>query len=131
MADDVIVIASQRVARMRAGDRHCERSEAIHLSARGSMDCFVATLLAMTRFTIFDSVFKQRGYASACSRRDAPEVCGNICLSLRKEGAGKAGCRLHPWVPCKKKHGGRTTGSTGSSGFPCAMVLRLISCSPR
>jgi hypothetical protein len=34
MADDVIVIASQRVAQTRAGDRHCERSEAIHLSAR-------------------------------------------------------------------------------------------------
>ena len=31
--------------------RHCERSEAIHraASARGRMDCFVATLLAMTR----------------------------------------------------------------------------------
>ena len=28
--------------------RHCERSEAIHLSPRGNMDCFVATLLAMT-----------------------------------------------------------------------------------
>ena len=27
---------------------HCERSEAIHLSACGKMDCFVATLLAMT-----------------------------------------------------------------------------------
>src|ERR1700690_2371199 len=29
------------------------------------------------------------------------------------KGAGKAGSRLHPWVPCNKKHGGRTTGSTG------------------
>ena len=28
--------------------RHCERSEAIHVSARGDMDCFVASLLAMT-----------------------------------------------------------------------------------
>src|SRR5215475_2185318 len=28
--------------------RHCERSEAIHLSSRGKMDCFVASLLAMT-----------------------------------------------------------------------------------
>jgi hypothetical protein len=35
------------------------------------------------------------------------------------EGAGKAGCRLHPWVPCNKKHGGRTTGSTGiTPAFP-------------
>src|SRR5206468_11516284 len=29
--------------------RHCERSEAIHSSASGGMDCFVAMLLAMTR----------------------------------------------------------------------------------
>jgi hypothetical protein len=28
--------------------RHCERSEAIHLTPRGKMDCFVASLLAMT-----------------------------------------------------------------------------------
>jgi hypothetical protein len=28
--------------------RHCERSEAIHGAARGVMDCFVASLLAMT-----------------------------------------------------------------------------------
>src|SRR6185312_9194591 len=29
--------------------RHCERSEAIHRAASGDMDCFVASLLAMTR----------------------------------------------------------------------------------
>jgi len=29
--------------------RHCERSEAIHSSACGAMDCFVAALLAMTK----------------------------------------------------------------------------------
>jgi len=28
--------------------RHCERSEAIHLATCGDMDCFVASLLAMT-----------------------------------------------------------------------------------
>src|SRR5262249_10461068 len=32
-----------------ASSRHCERSEAIHSSACGAMDCFVAALLAMTR----------------------------------------------------------------------------------
>src|SRR5262249_45200222 len=32
----------------RMSPRHCERSEAIHLSSRGKMDCFVASLLAMT-----------------------------------------------------------------------------------
>src|ERR1700748_3767711 len=34
--------------------------------------------------------------------------------SRSEEGAGKAGRRSHPWVPCNKKHGGRTTGSTGN-----------------
>jgi hypothetical protein len=33
-----------------------------------------------------------------------------VSPSHRTEGAGKAGCWLHPWVPCNKKHGGRTTG---------------------
>ena len=28
--------------------RHCEQSEAIHLTTEERMDCFVATLLAMT-----------------------------------------------------------------------------------
>jgi hypothetical protein len=28
--------------------RHCERSEAIHFATCGGMDCFVASLLAMT-----------------------------------------------------------------------------------
>jgi hypothetical protein len=38
--------------------RHCERSEAIHLSACCGMDCFVASLLAMT-------MLNQRGTISA------------------------------------------------------------------
>jgi hypothetical protein len=44
--------------------RHCERSEAIHLTAQRTLDCFVASLLAMTP-----------GYSFAFSLRDAPEVC--------------------------------------------------------
>src|ERR1700754_3141036 len=34
-------------------------------------------------------------YASTFSRRDAPEVCVSLSLE-RKEGAGNAGCALHP-----------------------------------
>ena len=34
------------------------------------------------------------GYTSAFSRREAPEVC--VSLSLKQEGAGNAGCALHP-----------------------------------
>jgi hypothetical protein len=38
---------------------------------------------------------------------------------------------LHPWVPCNKKHGGRTTGSTGSC-HAYAITIRLANgCSVR
>ena len=37
------------VIRQGVPDRHCERSEAIHQAGCGRMDCFVASLLAMTR----------------------------------------------------------------------------------
>ena len=60
-----------------------------------------------------------------------PSFAFRFALSLNGEGAGKAGCRLHPWAPCNKKHGGRTTGQPKHSGFPCAMVLRFPSCSSR
>jgi len=71
------------------------------------------------------------GRASAFSRRDASEVCVNFAPE-NVEGAGKAGCRLHPWVPCKKKHGGRTTGSTGNirlslrDGFTAYFMLSPV-----
>src|SRR6185369_1740583 len=32
--------------------RHCERSEAIHRAAKARMDCFVASLLAMTEHLV-------------------------------------------------------------------------------
>src|ERR1700756_2960870 len=45
--------------------RHCERSEAIHLSAGalGAMDCFVAALLAMTTWQDTDSLIRLRALA--------------------------------------------------------------------
>jgi hypothetical protein len=42
---DAVVTTAPPPARSR---RHCERREAIQPHRRGSMDCFVATLLAMT-----------------------------------------------------------------------------------
>jgi hypothetical protein len=48
------------------------------------LDCFVASLLAMTERCKF-----------AFSRREAPELCMN--LSPKKtEGVGNAGCATHP-----------------------------------
>ena len=48
------------------------------------------------------------------------------------EGAGKAGCWLHPWPACIKKSTRRLPQvQPEQSGLPCAMVLRLIPCSSR
>jgi hypothetical protein len=44
------------------------------------------------------------------------------------EGAGKAGCPLHPQsrVQMKKAHEQVTTGSPDTSSFPCATVLTVF-----
>ena len=66
-------------------NRHCERSEAIH--------SFVARRDGLLRR------FAPRNdgrYSIAFSRRIAPEVCWNSCALLDSEGAGNAGCALHP-----------------------------------
>src|SRR5260221_14439977 len=52
---------------------------------RESMDCFVASLLAMTA----NAVSRSRG--TIC-----PRVTGNLRDLFTKEGAGNAGCALHP-----------------------------------
>jgi hypothetical protein len=47
------------------------------------------------------------------------------------EGAGNAGCALHPWPPVQKKSTGVSNqGYTASAGIPCTMVLRLIRALP-
>jgi hypothetical protein len=79
---------------------------------------------------MLDSNVKQRENMRSHSRGMLYPGFASFLPSSRTEGAGKAGRRLHPWVPCNKKHGGRTTGSTGSSGFPCAMVYGLFRALP-
>src|SRR6266516_215732 len=101
--------------------RHCERSEAIHLSEQEvTMDCFAA--LAMT--------VNMTSHSRGALR---PRFAINFPPSL-SEGAGKTGCLLHPRsrvrfaqtkvhtsIQVQRKH----------SGLPCAMALRLIASSPR
>jgi hypothetical protein len=59
-----------------------------------------------------------------------PESCV-VLDPLNNEGAGKAGRRLHPWVPCNRKHGGRTTGSTGiTPAFPAQWFTAYFVLSP-
>src|SRR5450432_388943 len=47
--------------------RHCERSEAIHLSFRGKMDCFAA--LAMTAYNELSLLFEKSFRKSECANR--------------------------------------------------------------
>src|SRR6202047_782160 len=51
-------------------------------------------------------------YTSAFSRHELPELC--VSLSLKKEGAGNAGCALHPRSRvqiCAKENAHQHTGS--------------------
>ena len=54
-------------------------------------------------------------------------------LTLESEGAGNAGCTLHPRsrVQYVDRGAHEHTGSAEASDIPCAMVVRLMSCSPR
>ena len=72
-------------------------------------------------------------YDFAISRRISPEVCIFVAL-FEIEGAGKTGCLLHPrsrvrFAQTKTAH--EHTGQREHSGLPCAMALRLTSCSSR
>ena len=71
-------------------------------------------------------------YTSAFSRQDLPEVC--LSFLPQNEGAGNAGCALHPRSRVRsgiKKAAHEHTGQRRTSDIPCAMVLRLMSRSPR
>src|ERR1700755_2159696 len=70
-----------------------------------------------------------------CSR-DA--ICVRVFqffLAPQTEGAGHGGCTLHPRSRAPyaqaKKSAHEHTGQRRQSDIPCAMVLRLTSCSPR
>ncbi len=78
-----------------------------------------------------ECVARSVGHAPAFSRHDLSEPCFSF-RPLLEEGAGKAGCRSHPWAPSKgRKLGGRTTGVTGAIRLSLRDGLRIISCSPR
>jgi hypothetical protein len=57
-----------------------------------------------------------------------------LCPPRKSEGAGKTGCLLHPRSRVRFAQTNMHTSIQGSgkhSGLPCAMALRLTSCSPR
>ena len=88
--------------------RHCEeqRDEAIH--------SFLARRDGLLRFARNDVKSK---YASAISRRDAPEFFMKSIRPEKSEGAGNAGCPMHPQprVQMKKAHERSHHGHTGTT----------------
>ena len=73
-----------------------------------------------------DSNFKQ---PAAFSRHAAPEFC-KIIRPIKKEGAGKTGCALHPRShvqKCSRKTHTSIQVQRKQSGLPCAMVLTAYS----
>ena len=73
-------------------------------------------------------------YAVAIPRHGLPEVCIFVCPSSKTEGAGKTGCALHPRSRVQMRTAKTHTSiqvQRKHSGLPCAVVLRLTSCSPR
>jgi hypothetical protein len=67
------------------GHRHCEErsDEAIHLAAQ-------------RKNGLLRSAHNDGGHTFTISRLDLPEACSRISLTLQSEGAGNAGCTLHP-----------------------------------
>src|SRR5215210_3548195 len=71
-------------------------------------------------------------YDFVISRHNAPELC--FVCPPKWEGAGKTGCTLHPRSRVQFAHKNAHTSiqvQAEHPGLPCAMALRLTSCSPR
>ena len=110
------------LSRFARSTRHCEerlrRSNPCFL--RREMDCFAS--LAMTE------------YDSALSRRDFARAVINSSPHPRNRGRRECRVRAAPAVSCakvRKKGAHEHTGQRRQSDIPCAMALRLTSCSPR
>jgi hypothetical protein len=71
-------------------------------------------------------------HSSAFSRQDLPELMHHSRAPKMQRAQGKpdAGSHPQPCVQLKKARKQVTTGSTETSGLPCAMVLTAASCSP-
>src|SRR6266545_6096871 len=57
-------------------------------------------------------------HSFAFSRHDLPEVCKLVLLLSKREGAGNAGCALHPRSRVQCAQGSAHTSIQGSGGNP-------------
>jgi hypothetical protein len=73
------------------------------------------------------------GFIASGRKPSRGVIAPGLCILRRpsdNKGAGKAGCRPHPWPASNKKAGGSYHRFGRTSGLPCAMALRLIARSP-
>src|SRR5205085_8098138 len=86
------------------------------------MDCFVA----------FAPRNDDRHTRPHSPGANAPELCKQFVAPKKTEGAGKAGCSMHPQprTQTKKRASVVATGSPKHSDLPCAMVYGLFRLSP-
>src|SRR5207253_700208 len=78
-----------------------------------------------------EAQLRSRTTADDPAARSASECCTNV-PPKKIEGAGKAGCPMHPQprTQTKKRASVVATGSPKHSGLPCAMVYGLFRLSP-
>jgi hypothetical protein len=72
--------------------------EAIHLTACGGMDCFVADAPRNDGVRLMIQI--SNSYDSAFPRRNAPEVCINLTLLKKQRAQGKPGARCTRGLAC-------------------------------
>src|SRR5215212_4047141 len=89
-----------------------------------------------TSLTLLCPPYNSRDVDTASRSRGAirPRLARNFPPSSKIEGAGKTGCLLHPRSRVRfalDKTAHEHTGQREHSGLPCAMALRLTSCSSR
>ncbi len=115
--------------------RHCEerseRSNPFFLSAARWIASRSLSSGARSRDPLARNDDPKRG--STIPRRDAPELHRNHSPQ-QEEGAGNAGCALHPRSRVQDAQRNAHTSIQGQrrhSGIPRAMALRLMPCSPR
>src|SRR5215216_1667471 len=96
------------------------------------MDCFAEPVIRR-RCAPTGWLAMTRGYTFAFSRHACPRFAVKR-VALEDKGAGKTGCTLHPRSRVQLRTKNAHTSiqvQAEHPGLPCAMALRLTSCSPR
>ena len=97
------------------------------------MDCFVARAPRNDGPAIGFNCQTASGHGFALSRREAPELCVDGRPQREQEGAGKAGCALHPRSRAQLAHRKRTRAyrfSGNTPAFPAQWFYGLLRALP-